>query len=64
MQYTEGHGTFTQQRRYQQDLHIISTMSLQARVIVIPTMQRGADIHSSVGRLAVLRQLHLAVAFH
>ena len=64
VQCTEGHGVFIQQRRYQQDLHIISTMSLQARVIVIPTMQRGADIHSSVGRLAVQRPVHLAVAFH
>ena len=64
VQCTEGHGTFTQQRQHQRDTHIISTMSLQARVIVIPTMQRGADIHSSVGRLAVQRQLHLAVAFH
>ena len=64
VQCTEGHGTFTQQRQHQRDTHITCIMSRQALVIVIPTMQRGADIHSSVGRLAVLRPVHLAVAFH
>ena len=64
VQYTEGHGIFIQRQVRQLDTHTTCTMSLQVLVIVKVTAQRGVDIHSSVGRLAVLRPVHLAVAFH